>query len=82
MMMMMMMMMMFEQSLHKCPIPFTLVSSIIISARSEVVLIAHVPRSSRNALGMVAPFVSDVFLRGYTPLIQLILPIVALFPSV
>ena len=57
----------FEQSLHKGPVPLTLVSSIIIPARSEVVLIAHVPRSSRNALGMVAPFVSDVFPSGLYP---------------
>ena len=57
----------FEQSLHKGPVPLTLVSSIIIPARSEVVLIARVPRSSRNALGMVAPFVSDVFPSGLYP---------------
>ena len=57
----------FEQSLHKSPIPLTLVSSIIIPARSEVVLIAHVPRSLRNALGMVAPIASDVLPSGLYP---------------
>ena len=57
----------FEQSFHKGPVPLTLVSSIIIPARSEVVLIAHVLRSSSNALGMVAPFVSDVFPSGLYP---------------
>ena len=57
----------FEQSLHKGPVPLTLVSSIIIPARSEVVLIAHIPRSVRNALGMVAPFASDVFPLGLYP---------------
>ena len=57
----------FEQSLHNGPVPLTLVSSIIIPARSEVVLIAHVPRSLRNALGMVAPFASDVFPSGLYP---------------
>ena len=49
----------FEQSLHKGPVPPTLVSSTFIPARSEVVLIANVPHSLRNALGMVAPFASD-----------------------
>ena len=58
---------MFEQSLHKGPVPLTLVSSIIIPARSEVVLNAHVPRSLRNALGMVAPFASDAFPSGLYP---------------
>ena len=57
----------FEQSLHRGPVPLTLVSSIILPARSEVVLIAHVPRSLRNALGMVAPFVSDDFPSGLYP---------------
>ena len=69
----------FEQSLHKVPVLLTLVSSIIIPARSEVVLITHVPRSLRYALGMVAPFASEAFFRGYTPLIQLVLPIIARF---
>ena len=58
---------MFEQSLHKGPVPLTLVSSIIIPARSKVVLNAHVPRSLRNALGMVAPFAFDVFPSGLYP---------------
>ena len=40
---------------------------------------AHVLRSLRNTLGMVTPFASNVLLRGYTPLIQLVLPIIALF---
>jgi len=57
----------FEQSLHKGPVPLTPVSSIIIPARSEVVLIAHVPCSLHNALGMVAPFASDVFPSGLYP---------------
>ena len=57
----------FEQSLHKGPVPLTLFSSIIIPARGEVVLIVHVPRISRNVLGMVAPFVSDVFPSGLYP---------------
>ena len=57
----------FEQSLHKGPVPLTLVSSIIIPARNEVVLVAHVPRSLRNALGMAAPFASDVFPSGLYP---------------
>ena len=57
----------FEQSLHKGPVLLTLVSSIIIPARSEVVLIAHAPHSLRNALGMVAPFASDVFPSGLYP---------------
>ena len=55
---------MFEKSLYKGPVPLTLVSSVIIPARIEIVVIAHVPRSSRNALGMVAPFASDVFPSG------------------
>ena len=58
---------MFELSLHKGPVPLTLVSSIIIPAISEVGLIAHVPRSLRNELGMVAPFASDVFPLGLYP---------------
>ena len=57
----------FEQSLHKGPVPLTLVSSIIIPARSEVGLIAHVPRSLRNELGMVAPIASDVLPSGLYP---------------
>ena len=69
----------FEQSLHKDPVPLSLVSSIIIPARSEVLLITHVPRSLRNALGMVALLHKLFFLRGYTPLIQLVLPIIARF---
>ena len=57
----------FEQSFHKGPVPLTLVSNIIIPARSEVVLIARVPRSLHNALDMVAPFASDVFPSGLCP---------------
>ena len=69
----------FEQSLHKGPVPLTLVSSVIILARNEVVLNARVPRCSRNALGMVAPFSSDGFPSGLYPLIQLVVLIIARF---
>ena len=57
----------FEQSLHRGPVPLTLVSSIILPARSEVVSIAHVRSSLRNALGLVAPFVSNDFPSGLYP---------------
>ena len=57
----------FEQSLHKGPVPITLVSSIIIPARSKVVLMTQVPRSSRNALCIVALLSSDVSPSGLYP---------------
>ena len=56
-----------EQSFHRGSVPLTLVSSIIIPARSEVVLMTRVHRRSCNALGMVAPLSSNFSPSGLFP---------------
>ena len=53
---------MFSQCPSRSPVPITLVNSVSLPGRTEAVVVAQVPKSAKDQLGMAVPTQNDLLL--------------------